>query len=279
MVGWISGPIGDVAAEAQGSDAFASSNTDSVDLLSTSKQLARGIGNATATYGTFDEFGRQTSAPEPTISADEANAKYAITPSSGIRPLKFDNPVPDSVAQSMYQAKKDEIARADVAARAPGGFGNAAARFGLNLGASFLDPVNAAAMFVPGIGETAAARMLGLGALDAGGVEALGLGARTAVRAVAGGTAGAAGGALLGGMHYALGQQEQEDYSLTSMLGDVLMGTVMGGGLHAAIGGAGDVLGGVFGRSRAAATVDADPVTRDAANRAGVGRSGRRSAP
>ena len=55
----MSGPIGDVAVEAQGSDAFPSSNFDSVDLFSTTKQIARGIGAAQAELGTVDDYGRQ----------------------------------------------------------------------------------------------------------------------------------------------------------------------------------------------------------------------------
>lgn len=262
-VGFTSGPIGDVAEQAQGSDQYPASNTSALDLFGTTKQLFRFGKNMAAEGGVQDEFGNELIPPEPTISADDANAKYGITPPSGFKPLRFTTAVPESVASSLHDAKVDELQRNDAAARQPGGFGNAAIRTGLDLATGMLDPVNAAALFVPGLGEGRVASMLGVE-----GVESLA--ARSAVRLGEGASQGFTGTAALTGLQYGISQQDQSDFSATDALSQIAMGTVMGGGLHTLIGGVGDVIGNRFKGSPAAGIVDNDPVTRDAALRASV---------
>ena len=261
--GWIGGPIGDVANDSDGADAYASSNLDGVDWFSTSKQIASGLGRGLAYTGTVDDFGNTITTPEPLISANEANEKYAVTPPSGFKPLKFDNPVPESVAKSMYEAKLDEVARNDAAQRAPAGFGNSVIRGGLNLFAGLLDPVNVAAAFVPGLGEASVARTLGLEGIES-------LGARTVVRGIAGASQGIAGQIPLSALRYGLSQEDQSDYSALDAMSDIAMGGLIGGGLHTMLGGVGDFMGERFHASPQARIVDDDPATRDAALRTSV---------
>src|SRR6185437_5891661 len=115
-VGLISEPMGNVGTEQPGTAIFPSTAFEGQDWFGLTKQLARGIGNANAELGTVDDYGRQTSAPEAPISADDANKQFGIPGK-----LTFSGPLPASVAQSMNGAKVDEIAREDAAARAPAG--------------------------------------------------------------------------------------------------------------------------------------------------------------
>ena len=257
MTGLYSEPIGNVAQQAQESEAYPASVWDSEEPFGASKQLLRGIGNAQARFGTVDEYGRQITPPEPSAEADVLNQKYGIDGH-----LKFDNPLPESVAQEMYQAKRDELARADAAARSNAG---RLTRLGAGLVTGAYDPLNLAAAFMPGIGE---ARTMGW--LARAGLDSSGILARTGARALAGGINAGAAQTPLVALRYGLSQQEQADYSASDAMADILMGSVLGGGLHTAIGGVGDVVGSRFGRSAMASLVERDPGLREATMRAAV---------
>lgn len=278
MVGFYSDPVANPVGEAQGSDAIASTPFEGQDWFGLPRQVGREIGNYTAEYGVYDpELGQQMAPPEPTMPAAQANAQYGIPGK-----LTFPNDVPESVAQSMYDAKREQLQRQDAAARTPDNFWSGAGRIGAGLTVGALDPLNIAASFLPVIGEARVAGMLaraGIGGLgedvvanvaEQGAAAIPNLGARTAVRAITGMAAGGTAQVPLVGLRYALSRQEQADYSATDAMADIGMGTLLGGGLHTVIGGAGDVLGTRFGASRAAALVEDDPVAREAALRASV---------
>jgi hypothetical protein len=233
-------------------------------VLGLASQIARGVGTAQAEFGTVDDYGRQIEAPEPPAPADELNRNFATPQATqfGVSPLIFTSPLPVSVAQSMYGAKMDEIARADASARQAPGIGGTAANFAVGL----LDPVGAAASLLPVVGEARMAGLLARAGLDLG----EGFAGRSVVRAATGAATGGAVQLPLVGTRYALSRQEQADYSMSDAMADIVMGSVTGGGLHAAIGGAGDMLGQVFGRSRAAGIVESDPVAREDAMRSAV---------
>jgi hypothetical protein len=276
-VGLISAPIGNVSTEQPGTALFPSSAFEGQDWFGPISQLARGIGSASAKLGEVGEFGQTISQPEPSISADDANKSYGIPGK-----LTFTSPLPASVAQSMAEAKHDEIARQDAAIRTPAGFWPSAERLGASFVAGALDPLNIASMFVPALGEARVAGILarvglrGLGddvlenVAESGAQAIPNIGTRLAVRGVTGAAGGAEFQVPLTALHYGLSRQEQGDYSAMDALGDIMM---MGAGLgavgHVGFGLVHDLLGGLRERFQRTMPAD-DPVTAEAATRASV---------
>ena len=260
MSGFITQQAGNAALAAPGenapADAYPSSVWDSQDWFGATKQLGRGMGAAAAMYGATDEYGRQVSPPEPYVDAAELNKRYGITDH-----LRFDNPLPESVASSMYDAKRDELGRESAAGRSDAG---GLARFGAGLVSGVADPLNIAAAFVPVVSE---ARVAGL--LARAGIEG-GAGAALASRALTGAAGALTAQVPLTALRYGLSRQEQADYSATDAMADIVMGGLIGGGLHTAIGGAGDFLGSRFARSPVFHQVEDSPAAREAAVRAAV---------
>ncbi len=167
---FISDPAGSFAEEDRAEPT--SSISEYVSPFETTKQLFRSIGGGVARYGQIGEWGEQLSEPEPAVPPDTLNQKYGIPGK-----LTFDSPLPDSVGQSMYQAKIEEIKRASVRERAPSGVLPTASRYGAQFMADMLDPVNLAAVMVPSVSEFE-------------------LGASVAARLASRGIAGAASGAV-----------------------------------------------------------------------------------
>lgn len=271
MPGFMSDPIGNPAGEAEGATAIPSGAFEQGEWFPDLQMLGRAIGRANAEFGVSDpDTGAQIAPPEPTITTEDANARFgsAGAPELGVKPLKFDAPVPASVAESMAGAKRDEIIRADAAARAPGGLAAGAARMGASFVQSMLDPLDLAAAFVPVVGEARMGGLIARAGLDVG----EGFAGRTALRVATGAVQGATGQAGLSAVRYGLSKQEQGDYSASDAMADVLMGGVMGGGLHALIGGAADLIGRRFAATPAARAVDADPEVRETAARTAIGQ-------
>jgi hypothetical protein len=90
-----------------------------------------------------------------------------------------------------------------------------------------LDPLNAAAAFIPVVGEARYARWL---------AQAGGLGERVAIRAGVGAARGAAGNIPLVAMHYGIAQETQEDYTAANALLDIAYGAAFGAVLHTGLG-------------------------------------------
>lgn len=169
--------------------------------------------------------GEQPLPPSPMVPLDVLKREYEIP---GV--LSFDKDTPQSVAQSLYEHKRDQLARADAIRRADNMLTQGmAARFVGSMIGSLADPVNIAAMFVPGLRETTVARMMGVGP----GASAL---ARAGVRAGAGASAGAAGMIALEPLNAALMAQERDDWTMAGALANVLFGTVAGAGFHSGLG-------------------------------------------
>ncbi len=193
--------------------------------------LARGyVDRGDGTYeplNAFDDLGLPTGElpPSPLVPLATLKEQYDIP---GV--LSFDKDTPQSVAQSLYDHKVAQMRRAQVIGRADNALTQgAAARFIASMIGSIADPVNLAAMFVPGVNETTAARMLAVG-VGASTLE------RVGVRALAGATQGAAGMAALEPLNYALSRQERDDWTMGGALLNVLLGTVAGAGLHSGMG-------------------------------------------
>ena len=82
-----------------------------------------------------------TPLPEPMLDPETANATYGIKGN-----LTFDQPIPASVAQDLYEHHRDDLFRKDRIAKAGvGGF----AQFTAGIATSLLDPMNVAAAFIP----------------------------------------------------------------------------------------------------------------------------------
>ena len=189
-------------------------------------------GYAETAPGTYEPlnatlFGMPTGAlpPGPMVPLATLKEQYDIP---GV--LSFNKDTPQPVAQSLYDHKIAQMRRAQVIGRADNMLTQGmAARFIASMIGSIADPVNLAAMFVPGVNEATAARMLAVSA----GASAL---ERAGVRALAGATQGAAGMAALEPLNYALSRQERDDWTMGGALLNVLIGTVAGAGLHSGMG-------------------------------------------
>ena len=158
-------------------EAYPASVWDSQDWFGASKQLARGIGNTSATFGTMDDYGRQNSDPEPSVDAEDLNKRFGIDGH-----LNFENPLPESVASSMHDAKRDELMRQDAAGRSDAG---TLSRLGAGFVAGAVDPLNVAASFLPVVSEARVGGLLAKAGLEGG------LGATLATRALTGMAGGA----------------------------------------------------------------------------------------
>lgn len=257
MVGLISEPAGSAATqwEDQGGQ-MPSSVMDATPWMRDTSLLGASIGNAAATYGTYDDYGREVTPPEPTIPKAAANEQYGIPGR-----LSFPNDVPESVAQEMNTAKHAEVVREDAAQRRPGGFAAGATGFAAGTAAMLLDPVDAASLFIPVLPEGRIAEGIAQAGLE-------GLAGRTVARVAAGASSGAIQMGALAVPRYALSQQEQADYGASDALWDTLYGAVLGGAGHGLIGLGREALGGAddvtraFEKTRLGRVMAADPAAR-----------------
>lgn len=99
------------------------------------------------------------------------------------------------------------------------------------LAASLIDPLNIAAGFVPIVGTGRYARMIAQAGTKT---------EKAKVRAKVGAVEGAVGTAIIEPLPLLAAQQDQTDYTMADSLLNILFGTVLGGGLHAAAGAFGD---------------------------------------
>jgi len=203
--------------------------------------------------------GMVQTAPERSVDPKVLQQRFP-----GVKGLN--EPLPMSVAQSMSdeQARKEKID--EVAARRPSGVGNWLLTQGASAAASMLDPVDDAAFMVPIIGESRYAAWLA----RAG--ESVGLAGRLGVTAGVGAARGAAGGAILSGVHAAT----DPDMTLGEAAQDTLSMSVGGALLHTALSFRGDVLGRRFletpeGQSAAGDAELHDIAARVAASQIGSG--------
>jgi hypothetical protein len=124
-----------------------------------------------------------------------------------------------------------EKRRQEIYGQAEGGFAQGAARLGVGLATSLVDPVSVATAFIPVVGQSRYLNMLG----RAGGVAG-----RTAVRAGVGAAEGVAGAALLEPIIAGSRRYEQADYDMADSLLNVAFGGLFGSGLHTTFGAVSD---------------------------------------
>ena len=193
----------------------------------------------------------------PMLEAKDANDRYGIP---GV--LKFDGPTPESVAQSLNEHHRSELATDDIRRRRDAGVGGGLLGTAAEFAGSFLDPLNVAAGFVPGVGEARMAAWLA----KAGGSTL----ARAGVRAGVGAIRGVVGGAPLVALDYGLSRQDQDDVSAADEL--LNLGMIAGIGAVTHVGGG--MLADRFSRqAELGKALDQAPIeTREAGLRAAVGQ-------
>ena len=166
------------------------------------------------------------------LPADSARARVREAGLDGALTIP-DQGITEPALDMLIRRKREERKRQDVLARSPGGAALEVAGFGVEFGASLLDPINVASGFIPVVGPARYARWLA-----AAGEGALGAAGRTGIRAGVGAVEGTLGAALIEPSIYAGMTEQQADYTMSDSLYNIAFGGILGGGLHV-IGGAG----------------------------------------
>ncbi len=164
--------------------------------------------------------------PSPVLSADEVNKKYAPIGPDGKSEKLTDKPLPQAVAEMRYSARKAQIEREGILRRGAETRG-VVPNFLINM-TQMLDPLNAATLFVPGLGE----ERLIAGLAEVG---LTGVAARTGARPAAGAVSGGAAMVPLAGLQAGLGVLEDQEFGMRDFLHDVMMGAAFGATVHAGI--------------------------------------------
>lgn len=196
--------------------------------------------------GAFDEAVETNPVPLFVLS-HELNASRQIGPrlewweatdqakKAGVKVTVPEDGISQAALSILIERRKDEASRSILFARKDG-FGASAGAMGAGFAGTLLDPVNAAAGFVPVLGGTRYAAALG---------NAATVGSRTALRAAVGGAEGLVGAALVEAPTAGLRRDLQDDYSLYDSLANVAFGTFASSGIRAAVGGARDYWRGI----------------------------------
>lgn len=199
--------------------------------------------SATAVLSRLSRSNEDESAPVITRFGVQPRVKPQITSqqdaqlqaqNAGVKLDIPNNGMPTDALQQLIEHHVAENQRQEVIQRAQyTGTDRPLTGFGVQLGASLLDPLNVATGFIPVVGEARYARML------AGAGGAFG---RAGVRALVGGAEGTAGAAVLEPFRAAAANVDQDDYKFTDTLSNLAFGGVFGAGLHTTWGAAKDAL-------------------------------------
>lgn len=180
------------------------------------------------------------------IGKEEFDGRYA---SLG---LEWDNRMTWAGAQELGARKVREQQNQFIMGRGQGGFVEGSAVIGSSLVASFLDPLNVALAFLPIVSAPKYAQLglksgsrlgqfMSKGLFKAEGLVSRANGGSTWARLQIGAIDGFAGSLLVEPISAIARTQEQADYTSTHFLHNVMIGTLMGSGLHAGIGKIGDL--------------------------------------
>ena len=159
------------------------------------------------------------------INKDELNKEYAELG------LYFENDEYKSVVDIMVDQKKEERERQSILERGPkgswnpfsGGFYVGAAKLGVGVFGSFLDPINIGASFIPVFGQARFAQLAARTSL-------------TTARVTRGAVEGSFGAAAVEPIVYSSAKQVQADYGLVDSFMNIGFGTILGTGLHVGAG-------------------------------------------
>lgn len=184
----------------------------------------------------FDGLKSGPAIPTPTLSAEDANKKYAPIGPDGKQTKITDQPIPEGVAQLVGKAKSDEIEREGIISRYSDAH-SLPVTFGTGLVGFMMDPLNTASLFLPGLGEETV--LNGLGRV---GMATSSIAAKTVSRATAGAVTGGISQAPLSLARWGMGTEEASDYSLRDAFKDMAFASAGGAILHAGFGAVGDAL-------------------------------------
>lgn len=163
---------------------------------------------------------------------DAASARQRLADRGMESDIKIsDGGITQAALDTLIFRKGIEKRRQEIYAQAEGGFGQGAARLGVGLATSLVDPVSVATAFIPVVGEARYLNMLG----RAGGAFG-----RAGVRAGVGALEGVAGAALLEPIIAGSRRYEQADYDMADSLLNVSFGGLFGAGLHSTFGAVSD---------------------------------------
>ena len=159
------------------------------------------------------------------INKDELNKEYAELG------LYFENDEYKSVVDIMVDQKKEERERQSILERGPkgswnpfsGGFYVGAAKLGVGVFGSFLDPINIGASFIPVFGQARFAQLAARTSL-------------TTARVARGAVEGSFGAAAVEPIVYSSAKQVQADYGIVDSFMNIGFGTILGTGLHVGAG-------------------------------------------
>lgn len=195
----------------------------------------------------------------PMMDPDQYNKQYA-PPGQSLG----DKPMPESVARVMGQQLADKIKADDTLAH----YSDGHPWYGLGAAAlrGVMDPINAATMVLPGVGEEAMLE-------GAGRIGLTGFLGRTAARVGAGAASGAIAQAPLSAIQYGLAQTPYsvDEYGIRNVFQDMMFSAAGGALLHAAGGAIGDTVRGDLLRKEAETPIlTADAETKSTAMNSAV---------
>jgi hypothetical protein len=230
--------------------------------------------NATAYGAPADQLAQRVQSD--TMQPEKYNELYAPRDDAGkVIPIG-DTPMPEKLAMTVGDQMRTKRA-ADNAVQRFEGANSWPTNLAVNMAADMVDPINASAMLLPGLGEEAVAARLGFTGAN--------LASRTAVRAISGATFGAAQEVPVAGLKMALAPGENTDYGFTDALKDTLLSGASMAAFTTGLGTAGDALKWVLGKEtawhlappevknvlpEAAPVMTADATTQNAAQRAAL---------
>mgnify|MGYP005988455935 CR=1 FL=1 len=179
------------------------------------------------------------------IPVGKLNEKYANLG------LFFDKDEPRGYVNLLVEKKKDELKKQNIVQRGPQNMFAKSSYFISGLGASFLDPINLGAAFIPVVGQ---ARFLS-------NVARYGV---TRSRMLKGVQEGFVGNVAVEPLSYISANQEQRDYTAANAITNVAFGSILGGGMHVTFGKIGDMYKKYTGKENIYTKIaNADPALRE----------------
>ncbi|SAL59714.1 hypothetical protein AWB71_03314 [Caballeronia peredens] len=157
---------------------------------------------------------------------DAASAQKQLS-DAGVKMQAPESGMYANTLDSLIQRHQEQVARQTAIAASPTG-ARSILGFGVQIGASMLDPLNIASSFVPVIGPAKYTALL---------ADASSALARFGIRAGVGAAEGAVGTALLQPLESQVAKNVGDDFTMTKALENIAFGAAFGAGLHS-IGGA-----------------------------------------
>jgi len=175
----------------------------------------------------FNPAVRAYSSYQIATAKNELNKEYAELG------LYFDNDEYQSVVDIMVDQKKEERERQSILERGPQGSWNpfssgfyvGASKLAVGIGASFLDPINIGASFIPVFGQARFAKLVAQPSMTL-----------PRARAIRGAVEGSFGAAVVEPIVYSSAKQVQADYGIVDSFMNIGFGTILGTGLHVGAG-------------------------------------------